>query len=48
MRTIIAQLLFDSEVVEAVKKTEIDNAKLYNYLIEGKITMQEYLQLCKA
>ncbi len=43
MRSIIKELLFDKDVVNAIKQTKINKARLYNLLYNGKITMKEYI-----
>ncbi len=43
MISFIKELLFDKDVVNAIKKTKINEAHLYNLLYNGKITMKEYV-----
>jgi len=39
----LKQLLFDKELVEAIKSSKADQEVLYLQLINGKITMKEYV-----
>lgn len=43
MISIIKELLFDKELVRNIKKAKANKHQLYNQLISGKITLQEYL-----
>jgi hypothetical protein len=43
MISLIKELLFDKDVVDAIKQTKINEARLYNLLFSGKITMKEYV-----
>jgi len=43
MTTIFQSLFFDKELVNKIKKSELDSNVLYVQLISGKITMQEYI-----
>ena len=45
MKSIIKELLFDKDVVKAIKKTKISKASLYSLLYNGKITMKEYVHV---
>lgn len=47
MKTIISEMLFDTEMVNAMKTAEVNNDILYMQLISGKITLKEYLELSK-
>jgi len=47
MKTLIKQLFFDREMVEAIKVAKADSEILYTQLINGKITMQEYIAVTK-
>lgn len=38
-------LFFDKELVALAKKTKVNKDQLYNHLINGKITMREYISL---
>ena len=40
----LKKLLFDKEIVRAIRNSEIDSNYLYSQLFTGKITLQEYLQ----
>ncbi len=42
MISIIKELLFDKDFVKAIKNTKVSEARLYNLLYTGKITMKEY------
>lgn len=46
METIIKELSFDEEMVNKLESKKVDLDVLYVYLMEGKITMKEYLHLC--
>ncbi|HEX5025518.1 MAG TPA: hypothetical protein VFV68_09605 [Agriterribacter sp.] len=46
METVINNLYFDKEMVSVLEKEKVDLDILYVYLMNGKITMQEYLYLC--
>lgn len=46
METMIRDLNFDAEMVSKLETKKVDIDLLYVYLIEGKITMKEYLYLC--
>jgi hypothetical protein len=47
MKAIISELFFDKQLVDVVKQEKVNKEKLYNQLIFGKITLAEYLHLCK-
>jgi len=47
MKTIISEMLFDKEMVNALKQSEMNKELLYNQLISGRITMKEYLELSR-
>lgn len=44
MKSFIKNLLFDKALVNQIKELKVPEGMLYNQLISGKITMQEYLQ----
>ncbi|WP_207632474.1 hypothetical protein [Foetidibacter luteolus] len=44
----IKDLFYDKEVVNTLKETEINQAILYTHLLSGRITMKEYLSICKS
>lgn len=46
METMIKDLYFDKEMVSNLEKKKVDIDILYVYLMNGKITLQEYLYLC--
>lgn len=46
METMINDLYFDKEMVSTLEKRKVDIDILYVYLMNGKITLQEYLYLC--
>lgn len=48
METIIKDLSFDEELVNKLKSKKLDIDVLYIYLMNGKITMKEYLFLTEA
>ena len=45
MTSTIKELLFDKDVVKAIKQMKINEARLYNLLYNGKITMKEYVHV---
>jgi len=45
MKSLIKQLFFDREMVEAMKVAKTDREVLYTQLINGKITMKEYIAM---
>jgi hypothetical protein len=45
MISIIKNLFFDSELVEALKESRVHNSYLHNMLLDGKITLKEYLKV---
>ena len=45
MKALIKQLFFDKEIVEAVKVAKANKEVLYTQLIDGKITMREYIAM---
>ncbi|MEO6455093.1 MAG: hypothetical protein ABIN97_13520 [Ginsengibacter sp.] len=45
MKSLIKSLVFDRELVNTIKKVNMERAHLYNLLFVGKITMKEYLRL---
>ncbi|MBN8860232.1 MAG: hypothetical protein J0H29_17695 [Sphingobacteriales bacterium] len=46
METMIKELNFDKEMVSKLENQKVDIDVLYVYLMNGKITMKEYLYLC--
>jgi len=47
MKSLIKHLFFDREMVEAVKTVKANKEILYSQLIDGKITMKEYIAMTK-
>jgi len=45
MKSLIKQLFFDREMVEAMKVAKTDREVLYTQLINGRITMKEYIAM---
>jgi len=45
MKALIKQLFFDKEMVEAAKTVKARKEVLYTQLIDGKITMREYIAM---
>ena len=43
MTSFISSLFFDKELVNKLKKSDLDSNVLYVQLISGKITLQEYI-----
>ena len=48
MKTLIKQLFFDREIVEAMKTSKATSEMAYIQLISGRITMKEYVAIDKA
>jgi hypothetical protein len=46
MKALIEQLFFDKQLVDAIKSSNTDREILYLQLINGKITMKEYMAAC--
>ena len=43
MKSLLKELLYDKDVVVEIEKAKLNKNVLYNYLCNGKITLQEYL-----
>ena len=43
MKSIIKEIGFDEDLVKRMKEQKTSKDVLYKYLVEGKITMKEYL-----
>jgi hypothetical protein len=43
MTTILKDLFFDKELVDQLKKMKVDKDQLYIQLMNGKITLKEYI-----
>ncbi len=43
MKTIFKELFYDREFVDNIKKSKVTPDQLYNELINGRITLKEYL-----
>ena len=43
MKSILKHLFFDKELVQRIKEVKTNKNLLYNHLVSGKITLQEYL-----
>ena len=43
MKSLIKDLFFDKELVDSIRQTKIDKNILYQQLINGRITLKEYL-----
>ncbi len=48
MKALIKQLFFDKELVNAIKASEANQEMLYIQLMNGKITMKEYVATMKS
>lgn len=44
-KSIFTDLVFDRELVKTVKRANVSKDQLYNLLVQGKITLQEYLRM---
>jgi hypothetical protein len=43
MKNFFSSLFFDSDLVKQIKKENVNEGFLYNQLINGKITLKEFL-----
>lgn len=43
MKSLLKDLFFDKELVDQIKKMKVDTDLLYIQLMNGRITMQEYI-----
>ena len=48
MKALIKQLFFDREMVEAIKASKAAREMAYIQLMNGRITMKEYVAIDKA
>ncbi|MDF2191181.1 hypothetical protein [Paraflavitalea sp. CAU 1676] len=48
MKSLIKQLFFDKELVTKIKTTKTNKAVLYIALLDGRITLAEYMAATKA
>lgn len=48
MKSIIKQLFFDKELVNRIKKAKTNKAVLYSALLDGRITLSEYMAALEA
>lgn len=48
MKSIIKQLFFDKELVGRIKESKTNKAVLYSALLDGRITLSEYMAAIKA
>jgi hypothetical protein len=48
MKALIKQLFFDKEMVDAIKSSKTGREMLYIQLMNGKITMKEYIAADKS
>jgi hypothetical protein len=48
MKSIIKDLFFDEKLVNHIKEVKIDKNILYQQLISGRITLQEYLAMMQS
>ncbi|MEO6000030.1 MAG: hypothetical protein ABIN89_24540 [Chitinophagaceae bacterium] len=48
MKSIIKDLFFDKELVDYIKEVKTDKNILYQQLISGRITLQEYLAVLQT
>ncbi len=47
MKSIIKSLFFDRNLMRSLKKQKLDENFLQTYLLDGKISLEEYLYLCR-
>lgn len=43
LKKAIQELLFDQKLVHHIKKSKMDQERLYNHLTSGRITLEEYV-----
>ena len=43
MKNFFSNLFFDKDLVKQIKKENVNQGLLYNQLINGRITLKEYL-----
>jgi hypothetical protein len=43
MKNFFSNLFFDKDLVKQIKKENVNHGLLYNQLINGRITLKEYL-----
>lgn len=48
MKSFIKQLFFDKELVSRIKQAKTNKAVLYSALLDGRITLSEYMAATKA
>jgi hypothetical protein len=48
MKSLFKQLFFDKELVKTIKSTKTNKALLYSALLDGRITLQEYMAAKKG
>lgn len=48
MKALIKQLFFDKELVGSIRKVKTNKAMLYSALLDGRITLAEYIAATKA
>jgi hypothetical protein len=46
-KSVLQGLVYDQELVNEIKKANIDKECLYNHLSSGRITLEEYVQAVK-
>ena len=47
MKTLFSSLFFDKELVKEIRTAKLTKETLYARLLDGKITLQEYLAAIK-
>ena len=47
MKTLLNEMVFDTEMIHKMKSTPVQKEILYVQLISGKITLKEYLELSR-
>jgi hypothetical protein len=47
IKSILIELWHDKDLVNEIKRANVNNEQLYYYLTCGKITLQEYVQSVK-
>lgn len=48
MKSLFKQLFFDRELVKTIKNTKTNKALLYSALLDGRITLKEYMATKKG
>lgn len=47
LKNMLQDLFYDRDLVNEIKKSNVDKGHLYNHLISGRITLEEYVHAVK-